>query len=290
MNLRAILLCGALSAATLPAADTLTEQFQRAMFEEEANRNLPAAIAGYEAVIKRLDEQRQLAATAVFRMGESYRKLGQTNEAVAAYERIIKEFADQETLVRLSGQNLSILKPKDSESPATTDTELSRLLDRRNKKQADLQQLRSQYSEENPVVRRVAGELQMLDEQIQQRMLGVARQPTSAELNELRRLEILLETVRSLEPMSEEEIRTLAAALPEAGLMDSWQVLGRAESALRAYQAEPSKFTLNADGTTQEKAVLEGCCWNEGHAWTCRWQTLCICPFISPPQLRMTAF
>jgi hypothetical protein len=70
MNIRAILLCGALSAATLPAADTLTEQFQQALFEEEANRNLPAAIAGYEAVVKRLDEQRQLAATAVFRLGE----------------------------------------------------------------------------------------------------------------------------------------------------------------------------------------------------------------------------
>lgn len=112
-----MLLCGALSAATLPAADTLTGEFQRALFEEEANRNLPAAIAGYEAVIKRLDEQRQLAATAVFRLGESYRKLGKTNKALAAYERIIKEFADQETLVKLSGQNLSILRPAISASP-----------------------------------------------------------------------------------------------------------------------------------------------------------------------------
>jgi len=117
MNLRAIILCGALSAATLPAADSLTEEFQRALFEEEANRNLPVAIAGYEAVIKRLDEQRQLAATAVFRLGESYRKLGKTNEAVSAYERIIREFADQETLVKLSGQNLSILKPAISAAP-----------------------------------------------------------------------------------------------------------------------------------------------------------------------------
>jgi tetratricopeptide (TPR) repeat protein len=116
MKIRAILFVGALSVATwLPAAEKdLTEQFQQALFEEEANRNLPAAIEGYEAVIRRLDEQRQLAATAVFRMGESYRKLGKTNDAVRAYERILSEFQDQETLVKLSEQNLSVLAPKKS--------------------------------------------------------------------------------------------------------------------------------------------------------------------------------
>jgi tetratricopeptide (TPR) repeat protein len=192
MNLRAILLCGALSAATLPAADTLTREFQRALFEEEANRNLPAAIAGYEAVIKRLDEQRQLAATAVFRLGESYRKLGKTNEAVAAYERIIKEFADQETLVKLSGQNLSILRP---ERAGASEGWAS----------------------------------------------GLMESSTSTDA-EAHRFAVVLETIRGLEPNSEEEIRTLASVVPESGLMEVWSHLKATETRLERQRANPQAY------------------------------------------------
>lgn len=112
MNIRAIIFCGALSAAGyVPAAETLTNQFQQALIAEEANQNLTNAISGYEAVIKGLDAQRPLAATAVFRLGECYRKLGRTNDAVQVYQRVITEFSDQDTLVKLSRQNLSILRP-----------------------------------------------------------------------------------------------------------------------------------------------------------------------------------
>ena len=47
------------------------------------------------------------AATAVFRLGECYRKLGKTNEAVLQYDRIVREFADEATLATLSRQNLA---------------------------------------------------------------------------------------------------------------------------------------------------------------------------------------
>ncbi len=270
MKLRAILLCGALSAATLPAADTLIEEFQRALFEEEANRNLPAAIAGYEAVVKRLDEQRQLAATAVFRMGESYRKLGKTNEAVSAYERIIREFADQGTLVKLSGQNLSILKPKDSESPATNDARLSRLLDRRNQMQANLQQLRNQYSDEHPWVRQAMNDGQVLDSQIQQLMSLGAGQPASAELGELRRLEILLETVRSLEPMSDAELRTLLEFANDdeaAQGLKTW----------RNWRTDLERLRSDLRNRPEDKTVAERVQFHErlvqdGEAWWSEWR------------------
>ena len=88
------------------AADTVTETFQKALFEEEANQNYDAAMRAYRDVVARMDEQRKLAATAVFRLGECFRKLGQTNDAVAQYQRILREFADQPTLVNLSRQNL----------------------------------------------------------------------------------------------------------------------------------------------------------------------------------------
>lgn len=61
----------------------LEQVFQEALMAEEARQDLPTAIKGYEAVVKAMDEQRRFAATAVFRLGECYRKLGKTNEAVA---------------------------------------------------------------------------------------------------------------------------------------------------------------------------------------------------------------
>lgn len=93
-------------AAELSAMEDL---LQKALFEEEGRRNLPAAIAGYEEVVKRVDEQRRLAATAVFRLGECYRKLGRTNDAVAQYQRIVRDFGGEAVLDRLSRQNLTAL-------------------------------------------------------------------------------------------------------------------------------------------------------------------------------------
>ena len=89
------------------AADPITTAFQKGLFEEEANQNLDAAIKAYKEVISRLDEQRKLGATAVFRLGECYRKLGKTNDAVVQYQRLLHDFADQPTLVTLSRQNLT---------------------------------------------------------------------------------------------------------------------------------------------------------------------------------------
>ena len=63
------------------AADPLQTALQDALLNEEGRRDLTAAIAGYEQVIKAVDAQRRLAATAVFRLAECYRKLGRTNEA-----------------------------------------------------------------------------------------------------------------------------------------------------------------------------------------------------------------
>jgi lipopolysaccharide biosynthesis regulator YciM len=75
---------------------------ERGLFEEEANHNLPAAIQAYQSVVNQFDQDRKLAATAVFRLGECYRRQGKTNEASAQYERVLREFADQAPLLELS--------------------------------------------------------------------------------------------------------------------------------------------------------------------------------------------
>src|ERR1022692_782810 len=89
-----------LLAATLAGAQTnnLPALLQQGLFEEQANRNLDAAIADYQTLATQFDKDRQLAATAVFRLGECYRALGKTNEATAQYQRVLRDFADQPAL------------------------------------------------------------------------------------------------------------------------------------------------------------------------------------------------
>src|SRR5688500_14080753 len=98
-----------LLASQLMAADPIGDALQKGLFEEEANHNLDAAIKAYQSVIDQTAEQRKLTATAVFRLGECYRKLNKTNEAVTQYQRVIREFPDVPTLASLSQQNLAAL-------------------------------------------------------------------------------------------------------------------------------------------------------------------------------------
>lgn len=99
------------------ATNELSAALQTGLFEEEANRNLPAAIEAYEKVAKQFDQNRALAATAIFRLGEVNRKQGKTNEAAAFYQRILCEFTDQDALVKLSQQNLAGMGVSSSSAP-----------------------------------------------------------------------------------------------------------------------------------------------------------------------------
>lgn len=104
--------------SVLAATNDLTSTLQKGLFEEEANHNLEAAAQAYQAVSAQFDKDRKLAATAIFRLGEVYRKQGKTNEAVLQYERIVREFSDQETLATLSRQNLLGLSRVETNSSA----------------------------------------------------------------------------------------------------------------------------------------------------------------------------
>lgn len=125
----------AFAAITHAATNDLTGLLQKGLFEEEANRNLDAAISNYQSLANAFDKDRQVAATATFRLGECYRKLGRTNEAAAQYQRIIREFGDQQTLVALSQQNLAGLGTAANNSYSTPQGE-----------SATLGNLRSQYA------------------------------------------------------------------------------------------------------------------------------------------------
>ena len=113
----------AAAAFTFAATNDLTTTLQRGLFEEEANQNLTAAIAAYQSVAAQFDKDRKLAATAVFRLGECYRKQGDTNHAAAQYERVLRDFSDQAQLATLSRQNLAGLgAPAATSAPPSLST------------------------------------------------------------------------------------------------------------------------------------------------------------------------
>ena len=105
--LLAVLLTG--SAHVASAADDLSAALQKGLLEEEANHNLDAAIQAYQSVVDQFGDQRKIAATAVFRLGECYRKQGKTNDAVLQYQRLLADFADQASLIGPSEKNLAAL-------------------------------------------------------------------------------------------------------------------------------------------------------------------------------------
>src|SRR5881227_1590927 len=68
--------------------------FQKALAAERADGNIKNAIALYERIVKDFASDRSLAANALIRMAQCYEKLGNT-EAQAIYERLIREYGDQ---------------------------------------------------------------------------------------------------------------------------------------------------------------------------------------------------
>ena len=102
------------------STNDLAGALRNGLFEEQVNHDMNAAIATYQSVVTKFDTDRQLAATAAFRLGECYRTLERTNEAVAQYQRVVTDFSDQATLVKLSQQNLAELRGRPALMPMTS--------------------------------------------------------------------------------------------------------------------------------------------------------------------------
>ena len=191
-----------LAAAFAPAqTNNLTALLQQGLFEEQASRNLDAAIADYNTLAAQFDKDRQLAATAVFRLGECYRAQGKTIEATAQYQRILKDFSDQTTLATLSRQNLAGMGVSKTEAAPVagnpdsqlwgklqgkssselekilptlvSDTVLDELLKQRNEAQSHRASLVVDYPPSNPNVVRVDAQLKELNSQIEDKVTGI---------------------------------------------------------------------------------------------------------------------
>jgi ankyrin repeat protein len=209
-----LLLCvfALIPAVSRAATNDLTALLQQGLFEEQANRNLDAAIASYQSLATQFDKDRQLAATAVFRLGECYRALGKTNEAAAQYQRILRDFSDEQTLATLSRQNLTgmgVSAPQRFAERLTTvvsrnpersrelelvkklqtmplsevrqvaptlltDGTLINLINQYNQCELDLVRLHMDYADENPQVKKTVAIRDEMGKKIMERLEGLS--------------------------------------------------------------------------------------------------------------------
>jgi len=125
------------------AQDRLAETLRKGVVEEEKNQNLYAAIQAYQSVLSQFDQDRQTAATALFRLAECYRKQGKNDQAIAAYKRVASEFQDQTKLAEQSRTVLAqTFKAQTDQAAGATDPRPSTVLARRRYRDLTLAQIK----------------------------------------------------------------------------------------------------------------------------------------------------
>jgi ankyrin repeat protein len=265
-----------LSAVTFVTAATndLTTAIQRGLFEEEANQNLGAAIQAYQSVANQFDKDRKLAATAIFRLGECYRKQGNTNDAATHYERILREFSDQPTLVTLSRQNLAALgsAPPAVAAPVLSDAarqEQKRLLEEEIKlvqKQLEAQQKQLQVGATGPdALWPTEREILKLKRQIAALDAGLpvsvpATETTSpaasTEADEVRRIQSLIKDSPDLINAPDRKGETLLQSAAAKGKLAIVKLLLDSGAAVDGLQ-QPGLTALHYAAANGHKAVVD---------------------------------
>ena len=109
---RAVLTWATVITATVVAlampAQSGHDLFQQALVKERAEGNLQEAIDLYDRIVRNHSGDHALAAKALLQMGQCYEKLGKSG-ARKAYERVIREYADQAEPVQVARARLAAL-------------------------------------------------------------------------------------------------------------------------------------------------------------------------------------
>src|SRR5262249_43426652 len=107
-HLRAITACAAVAMlfATPQKRDSSEAAFRAAMDKEIVDGDLKAAIEQYRKLIAGSGASRELVSKALVRLGVCYERQGSA-EARKAYERVVREFADQTDAAREARTRLS---------------------------------------------------------------------------------------------------------------------------------------------------------------------------------------
>ena len=87
---------------------TAEQLYQSALYKEEIEGDMDAAIKIYETVIKQYPENRSVAAKTQLHIGLCYEKLG-LKEAQKAYQKVVDKYPEQTEAVKLANEKLSLL-------------------------------------------------------------------------------------------------------------------------------------------------------------------------------------
>ena len=90
------------------AQQTAEQLYQSGLYKEEINGEMDAAIKIYETIINQFPENRSVAAKAMLHFGICKERLGM-KEATVAYERVVREYADQQETVAEARVRLAAL-------------------------------------------------------------------------------------------------------------------------------------------------------------------------------------
>jgi len=91
------------------AQQTAEEIYQAALYQEEVQGDLEGAIGVYERILREFPGNRPTAAKALMHIGLCHEKLG-SREAQQAYERLVRDYADQTEMARLARTRLAVLR------------------------------------------------------------------------------------------------------------------------------------------------------------------------------------
>ena len=91
-------------------AQSAQELYQRALGEEQANGNLPQAIALYARAAQGAGKDRALAAKALIRMAGAHETRGAEAEAEKSYSELVRAYPEQRTEVTVAQQRLAALR------------------------------------------------------------------------------------------------------------------------------------------------------------------------------------
>ena len=78
-------------ASSLRAAESVQDAFRRGLLAEETTRDLKAAAEAYSEAVRLTVDQRAIEATALFRLAECQKKLGNATEATTTLQRLARE-------------------------------------------------------------------------------------------------------------------------------------------------------------------------------------------------------
>ena len=92
----------------LAMADSLAERLEAGIYAEETVGDLDAARDIYLQIVADAEADRVVAAQAQFRLGQCFLKQEKKDEAIAAFKKLIEEFADQKELVAKAKKHVPI--------------------------------------------------------------------------------------------------------------------------------------------------------------------------------------